>query len=596
MRSEKTIGYSMDIKTETTNLEQIFSGFQKKYTVPDYQRDYSWKRDQVEELWTDIITSKKSDTEYFMGTIVLNAGDNEDQFEIIDGQQRLSTFALLFSVIASIGNSFNLNNKIFPQVVRNLDNEDKAKRMHNMARERLYYTSEPDNYYLTINKKDRDIFDEQVKDLNTVLTEESELSIKSNDSRVIKTKKIFFKLIRDEFEQNTDALADLYKTLIHFLKRLKFIKIVVTSDYDAFLLFESLNSKGMDLSIADLVKNKLLMHCSDSGANREKLLLNWDDMICLLDNKSRVSVVDYLRIYWMSFIIKNNITKKELYKEIKNYLDSNRNAFEFSEALKIKAEIFSEFTDKNLVWPVGEHHHKKVLKTMSEINTLKYTLCYPLLLYVSVNRKDIYEELTQISLSYLFRWITIGDLSVSEANVIFIRALVLLKDGETDKKKIFELFRSDSKINDEEFKKSFKSYQFKENTIPKYILGKIHTYSNNNDQVPNFDNIHLEHVLPVKPDKWINEKNSAFANDQNIDKSIYHLGNLTLLNKTINQNISNSIFSLKVKEYENSTFPMTEEIVQQFNAGNHVWNTQWMEKRAESWADLAVKIWSLDIN
>ncbi len=585
----------MDIKTEPTNLEQIFSGYQTKYTVPDYQRDYSWKSEQVEELWTDIITSKNNNTEYFMGTIVLNAEAIEDQFEIIDGQQRLSTFALLFSVIASIGNGFNSNNDIFPEIIRNSENKKTAKRIHDMARERLYYLSEPDNYYLTINKKDRDIFDKQVKNLNTVLTKELDLSLKSNESRIIKTKKIFFKLIRDEFEKNPDALTDLYKTLIHFLKKLKFIKIIVNSDYDAFLLFESLNSKGMDLSIADLVKNKLLMHCSDSQENRSKLLLNWDEMICLLDNKSRVSVVDYLRIYWMSFIIKGNITKKELYKSIKDHLQENK-ALEFSEDLKIKSASFSEFTEKTLVWPVGEHQQKKVLKIMSEINALKYTLCYPLLLFASFNNTSIFEELTQKSLSYLFRWVTIGDFSVGAANETFNKILVLLKDGETDKEIIFDLFKSDLRINDEEFKKSFKSLQIKDNTVAKYILGKIHAYSINNDQVPNFDNLHLEHILPQKPEKWINDDGFAFGNGENIEDYVFHLGNMTLLNKILNQSISNSIFSTKVQEYKNSAFPMTNEIFEVFDAGNEIWNIDWINKRAESWSDLAVKIWTLDIN
>ena len=584
----------MDIKTEPTNLEQIFSGYQTKYTVPDYQRDYSWKSEQVEELWADIITSKKNNTEYFMGTIVLNAEAIEDQFEIIDGQQRLSTFALLFSAIASIGNNFKSDSNIFPYVNRNPDNEKTAKRIHDMARERLYYLSEPDNYYLTINKKDRDVFDKQVKGLDTVFTEESDLSLKSNESRVVKTKKIFFKLLRDEFANDSDALTKLYSTLIHFLKKLKFIKIIVTNDYDAFLLFESLNSKGMDLSIADLVKNKLLMHCSGLQENRHKLLSNWDEMISVLDNKSRVSVVDYLRIYWISFIVKNNITKKELYKHIKDHLNSN-NALEFSEDLKVTSHVFLEFTNKTLIWPVGEHQQKHVLKTMSEINTLKYTLCYPLLLFASVKEIYFLEELTQICLSYLFRWVSIGDFSVGAANENFNKALNLLKEGPVDKKIILDLFRSDSRINDEEFKKLFKSSQIKDNTVAKYILGKIHAHSTNNDQVPNFDNLHLEHILPQKPEKWMTEGGYWFGNVDKIDENIYHLGNMTLLNKVLNQSISNSVFESKAEEYKNSTFPMTKEIYEKYIEDGQTWNIQWINKRAENWADLAVKIWPLDI-
>lgn len=585
----------MDIKTEPTTLERIFNGYQTKYSVPDYQRDYSWKSDQVEELWSDIITSRKNNTEYFMGTIVLNADSTQDQYEIVDGQQRLSTFTLLFSVIASIGNCFELNKDIFPGVERNEESRKKARRIHDMARERLFYLSEPDNYYLTINKKDRNIFDQQVRSLDLVLTEENELKAKSNESRIIKTKKLFYKLILDEFVNKPDPLNELNQTLIHFVKRLKFITIIVNSDYDAFLLFESLNSKGMDLSIADLVKNKLLMYENSSEDKSYKLLTNWDDMISSMEGKSRISSVDYLRIYWMSFI-GNNITKKELYKHVKSYLSESNNALDFSIDLKIKAERFSEFTDRNLVWPSGQHNNNKVLQIMSEINTLKYTLCYPVLLYSSFNAQEVLEELAQLSLSYLFRWVTIGDYSVGTANETFNKVLSLLKEGEKDKYKLFEPFNNDiSRIGDDEFKNSFKTFRTKDNAVAKYILGKIYAHSNNYECVANFNKVQLEHILPQKPWKWLNEGGFEIPEGTIIEDWIYHIGNMTLLNKTLNQGISNSLFNKKAYEYKDSPFPMTNEIFKEFNCDNKDWKANRIIERAEVLSDLAVNIWPLNI-
>lgn len=573
-------------------LERMFVGFQTKYTVPDYQRDYSWKSEQVEELWSDIITSRQNETEYFMGTIVLNSEDSEDQYEIVDGQQRLSTFTLLFSVIASIGGCFSDNHKIFPVVERDDDSTKLAKRIEAMSRERLVHTSEPDNYYLTINRKDRNTFDTQVRSLDSVLVEDSDLKIKPNESRVIKTKKILYKLIWDEFKNNPEALNELYKTLIHFVKRLKFIRIVVTNDYDAFLLFESLNSKGMDLSIADLVKNKLLMYGGKDNEIITKLLDNWDSMISLLD-KSRISSVDYLRIYWMTFP-GAGITKKELYKHIKTHLQEN-DPLVFVESLNRKAELFYEFTDKDLTWPSGQHQSQPYLQKISEINTLKYTLCLPVLLYASFHTKGILEELAQISLSYLFRWVTIGDFSVGKANETFNKVLKLLKDGETKKSIVFEPFKNDyHRINDEEFIKSFKSFRTKDNYVAKYILGKIHAHTQNNECIPDFNKIHLEHVLPQQTKLWM-EGEEIFSPTAGtvLDDWVYQLGNMTLLNSKLNQKIGNSVFSKKVEKYKDSPFYMTGDIYKKFKNNKYQWSSEVIIKRADAWATLAVNIWPL---
>ncbi len=125
----------MEIKPETTNLEKILQNYETSYSVPEYQRDYSWRtNEEIEDLWNDILASYRNGSEYFMGTIVLNdEGHKTDQYDIVDGQQRLATFTILFSVIRALGNSFETNAKIFPLVDRNRDNKDLAIKIRDIS-------------------------------------------------------------------------------------------------------------------------------------------------------------------------------------------------------------------------------------------------------------------------------------------------------------------------------------------------------------------------------------------------------------------------------------------------------------------------------
>ena len=100
----------MSIDTSDQVLSAIFRGDNVQYFVPNYQRDYSWTLEQVEELWDDILSSfQQNETDYFMGAIVFSKVTQErdkEHFNIIDGQQRLATLTILISVLSLVSNYF----------------------------------------------------------------------------------------------------------------------------------------------------------------------------------------------------------------------------------------------------------------------------------------------------------------------------------------------------------------------------------------------------------------------------------------------------------------------------------------------------------
>lgn len=582
----------MNITPESKSLEKILSGFERSYYVPDYQRDYSWTTDEVETLWIDIINSYKQSSDYFMGTVVLKKYSNsEDCFDIVDGQQRLATFSILFSVIASVGECFKSNSSIFPEVKRDAESEKIAKKIESIACGRLLEVSEPDNYFVKLNKKNDTCFQSIVRERTRVLLTEDELKVNKSDKRLIKNQKQFYKLIWNDLK-GSDALEKLKNILVHIVKKLKFITIEVETDYDAFLLFESLNSKGMDLSVADLVKNKILMRCNNSSQQESSdiILQSWDNMISNIET-TRVSPVDFLRVYWES--IKNtNTTKKELYKYISRDVDSCdlEELMRFSKDLLEQSEYLSDYASRDLVFPVSSHKKEKYMKVFGDINTLKYTTCLPLVMYCQKNRPDLLDIITKISLSFLFRWITIGSYSVGGAKKVFDQVIDNLREGKSNSSALLPFFSHEDKIGDEVFKTSLKHFKLKDNSIAKYIWSKYELDCNNNESVPNYSEIHLEHILPQNPEKW-QEVGFVIPEGTTVKDWIYHIGNMTLLNKKQNQKEQNNIFTKKVISYQASCFKETINIS---SLGD--WKVDNITERADRLSDKACEIWPLNID
>ncbi|EOV9619330.1 DUF262 domain-containing protein [Cronobacter dublinensis] len=584
----------MKIVPESKSLEKILSGLETRYCVPDYQRDYSWSPSEVETLWLDIITSYKQGSEYFMGTIVLKKDDeSSDAFDIVDGQQRLATFSILFSVISCLGDAFSNNPDIFKKTPRDKKNNDLARKISSISRARLREPSEPDNYFLKLNKKDNQLFADLItlENYDSYCINESELKVNKSDKRLIKTRKTFTQSILESFNDE-NALQELSNVLVHIVKKLKFITIEVETDYDAFLLFESLNSKGMDLSVSDLVKNKILMKANGDEDKNDMLLYDWDEMIALLED-SRLSPVDFLRVYWEA-IQGQNITKKELYKNVGRHIDDpNTDIFKFSKELKKYASELSIYASSDLTFPKCMHNKEKYLAYCGEINTLKYTTCYPVIMYVKGKRPELLEDVTRLSLSFLFRWITIGDYSIGGAKKIFDLVLSRLRNENSSREDVLSPFLMEQdKIGDEAFISALKQFRAQDNHIAKYILSKCYLNDNFNQSVPNYIEIHLEHILPQSFTLWEKDDLFELPKGTHIKDYVYNLGNMTLLHKPINQKIKNGIFSLKAKEYNDSIFIQTKKINKRYNEG-YYWNAEWIAERADEIAKQAPTIWPL---
>ncbi|MEJ5069346.1 DUF262 domain-containing HNH endonuclease family protein [Enterobacter sp. MYb186] len=588
-----------NIVPESKNLESILNGVDRKYFVPDYQRDYSWSVNEVEILWQDIISSYEQQTEYFMGTVVLKKQeDHEEHYDIVDGQQRLATFSLLFSAVAEISSQFDTNFDIFKDVPRSTDNIKLARKISSRALSRLKDQSEPENLFLKLNKKDNELFSNILNACDDLVTKihpcDGNITYPKNERKLKKNKIEFSNLIFTKFSGIT-ALQNLHDFMTHTFKKLMFITIAVKTDYDAFLLFESLNSKGMDLSVSDLIKNKVLMKAGGNENINEEILSNWEQLIESID-ETRLSPVEFIRIYWES-IRGTNTTKKTLYKQVSSYIDSNHNsALNLTKDLRDLSENFSEYASSTLIFPECLHKKSLFLKSCGEINTLKYTTCYPVIMYArQYSPESTYENIAKLSLSFLFRWITICDLSIGGAKKVFDKVLKNLKEGKIGEDLYQPFFNETDKIGNQAFKKAFRQFRTQDNQIAKYILSKNFLFENQLEYIPNYSQIHLEHVFPQQSSKWIDNIDIVLPLGLNEKDVTYNLGNMVLLNKSLNQKIKNDTFDKKVIHYSESPFPDTKGIFDRYTNDEKEWSYDWINERLNILTEKAPKIWPLAI-
>lgn len=595
----------MEIQTDKTNLERFFTGLSTCYSVPNYQRDYSWTFDEISQLWEDLLAAYKNQSDYFVGTLVLNKEkDNgrheEGQYDIVDGQQRLATISIFFCVIRNISTALVQDRNFQGHIERSNDLVQLATKISNYAEDRLLYRSEPDNYYLKLNAKDGDIFFRNVQKYSPPALDNDSLRLIKSENRLIKAKKIITKLMRDEFLQEPGGIQKLYEFLFFLCKKLQFIKIVVATDYDAYLLFESLNSKGLDLSTADLVKNKLLSICRHDEAKRNRVLSIWNEIVSKLSESRFQNPVDFLRFYWIAFSGERP-TKRDLYAVMRAELQKpNFNVELFMSDLFESVERFVSLTNANRVWPSSEIESDSMEQYFSEMNVLRYSIHIPTFLVAMKTRSDLFvTKLSKKSTSFLFRLMSIGDFSVSTADTVFSVATERLRQNKPDDE-ILECFKTEpDKISDSAFRGNFRNFVSEDNQLCRYILAKIHIHQVGYEQIPKADEIHLEHVLPQNSSLW--EEAGFQCGEKKIDELKFSIGNMTLLNKSLNSSISNRIFSEKVTSYKRrdaagqvgTTFPMTYLIHQRFVDTGEAWSQDIIERRADAWANLAVDIWPL---
>ena len=285
-------------------VSDIFSiNSDKVYRIPKYQREYTWGKREWDAFFNDVMDNESG---YFFGSyICVNNGSIKGTvLEVIDGQQRLTTLTILFSVlynklIAQKDNMDEEEQNDLANLRRMLTNKKTSKSAHGERRteftQRLKLQKQ--------NSNDEDYL--YMLSTNGIITENSHKPSNYGNRRIAKAYRYFVKLIDEKIDEEKNSNSEFDEILFLFSVSDKFrnsilVGIEVDSNKDAYMLFESLNHRGIPLSALDLIKNTLIAHAGDE-TEAENSYRIWKQILINIGQDDYSAQERFFRQYYNAF-------------------------------------------------------------------------------------------------------------------------------------------------------------------------------------------------------------------------------------------------------------------------------------------------------
>ena len=344
----------MKIEANDKAIQDIFSlGY---FIIPRFQRPYSWGSEEVGSFWNDVI-EKQSDN-YFIGSMVVYQ-EKKRYFGIVDGQQRLTTITLM---LAAIRNAFIKVGE--PDLAKGLHSFIEKANIDNQNE--FLLKSEASHPYLQNNIQSFEKFD-----------------IKFNVGDKERSLENAFNLINGKIRQAVpqldgcqplplfpdikhDTAVDILKKFRDKVLSLKLVFIQLDNENDAYLIFETLNARGRDLTTSDLVKNLILKNIKGTNVSLDQAKESWKEMIGTFESSGDTNALDnFLVHYWCSKF--NYCTDKKLYSEVTNKVADSPDAAKILLAdLGINASYYSSLIrPEDVNWSKEESAIKSSLKALN---------------------------------------------------------------------------------------------------------------------------------------------------------------------------------------------------------------------------------------
>jgi len=300
-------------KPEAKSIEQIFGNADSFYQVPDYQRPYCWEEEQIAQLWDDIYSAMESgDETYFLGPVILieKKEGSGSWFEVVDGQQRLTTLTILFCVIRDL----------YSKKLEGLD-QTLTKKIQNSIKSLV---EEKPRLRLITQLNQQNEFENEI--LNGVNFKELKYKEKEKEKFINAANILKQKLGEREKEGGIEAIK---KFTEYILRKVEMITIICTQQEYAIKLFQVLNTRGLDLTPADLIKSHLYSKLEEE-IERNAFNATWQDVETISEYMGE-SVTNLFTYYGYYLLAKN--PKRSLYEELIDEFkgkDSNKVIHEFN--------------------------------------------------------------------------------------------------------------------------------------------------------------------------------------------------------------------------------------------------------------------------
>jgi uncharacterized protein with ParB-like and HNH nuclease domain len=564
-----TVESPMELHAYTRTISDLLS-VKKKYVVPRFQREYSWTKEQVTELWEDTVSSitrhKNGDfqhEEYFIGALVLVGSDKSPELQIVDGQQRLTTLTMLLSALCErfrqLGRS-NLAEAIYSNYIAGKDDNG-------------------NEYFKLQNESPKPFFQKNIQHLE-----------KSNDSPKTQEEKTLFAAYTDllaftdrarlaESINDSSLSDDQYEAFLKAIRdqvvsHLKVIFITVAEEDEAYTIFETLNARGMNLSFVDLIKNRLFKELNDEHPDDEART-TWNNIRSVITSREGVGSLEvFVRHWWISKY--SYVSAEKVYKSFKTLWNEEKiDAKNFITQLHEDAHLYVK-TSSPVTHDFRNVIEKDIFYSLSAFRIFGVTQQRPfvLSLFSAYERGTVKQNMVAEILLFLekfhFMFNAVCSLRPSGVEASYSRAARGLRDAKnkSETAKVLDTLRESllKRVPDratfmEKFRRlRYSNSYLKDKRLIQYLLNTmVRAGLKTKELVPN--DLTIEHVLSQStPDKDL----------------VGQIGNLLPLGKALNEDAADNSVENKLPYYLESDFPMTSGFARDFTGS---WGQAEIEKR-----------------
>ena len=598
----------LDIQAEPVSLTGLLKT--RKFKVPDLQRDYVWKDENVKQLLADLIDHCKNHEvtkenkllgkpkTYFLGSMVAckpQAG--EDLLEVIDGQQRLTTIACVSTVLKEFLEKIysSTGSKEAMGFVSQLNDLIRVFSGGEWVMKLTLYDKNINNFFKETISRDNQ--EQRIDYWNN--NEEAKVLLKPKMNtpaiRIKKAIEIAEELIKKFIDEslNEDEKLDKLLSFAGVFCECVIVLLIESKDYGTvYNLFESLNYRGMPLTQADLVKNQIIKKCL-SADDKQNVSDDWADIKEAIAHHELL-LPEFLHVSYLSRF--EYIKREKLFNSVKDKLTSIT-AIDFSALLKDDA-----ISLKSLCTVGGpdswSDDSRQTIKDL--VDVLDLNLSFIGLLAAERHLKEDKQNANRIVnliVNFCFRYMKVqgGDVSILATTLNAVSGLINGKKPASDIGDFLKTISPDST-----FIEKFKTFGDRTAKVGYYVVHKIEKLKLTGTMpLPHSEVQHLEHIMPKNPSARFWPEAAAMKREErdNYRNLIWRIGNLLPLPRDINSSIKNKGIHEKIsntagKDYMSTTLKSPRE-VRDFLVDN-CWNERSIEKRQNDLAEnYAVKAWPL---
>ncbi|MDH6180161.1 hypothetical protein M2152_000343 [Microbacteriaceae bacterium SG_E_30_P1] len=520
--------------------------------VPRFQRAYSWKQENVEEYLADLKAARSRGDAYFMGTAVFaKPADPKDRLQVVDGQQRLATTAVFFMAIRDLLAEYGLAKQA---------EETEKQYLRGYA-----LSAQAEVERLILSPKD-------VPTYNLLL--DGDRANADDDHLLTACYDVCLNHLREVAP--TPKEVDLVNAVAtQLLTRVQVLVAVASGLSEAYVIFETLNDRGADLTTADLLKNYLF---SKAGAHMRYFEHSWVALESGFDKAD-----DLVRFIRYEYATRNGAVQvRRLYRSIQTELEQpGADARKYVERLLKARDVYRALRNPDdAYWSTQDTDVRDALLAYRRFGFESSfpTLMAAFLKWTKPSASKLLVKLSKWSVRAQFD----GRIGGQQSEEAFGTAAVAITTGAATNQSAVRTHLAKLIPTDSTFKAAFVAYGAVPTTRAKYVLAMLDRAAESKaGRAPRSvdwasTSYNIEHVY----------SNSAGKSDPDLNEIVGTIGNLAILEKKLNRDLGAKPFSAKKTNYATSDFELTKSL-----ASESTWGRAEIEKRTRELADLAVIAW-----